>query len=99
MAATQQATDQTCAADASGGSKKNPLLQDWIAELGQPFGLPPFHVIKPQHFTEALDVARQQHITELQKIVDVTETPNFENVYAAFDRTGRLLDRVSAVFR
>ena len=72
----------------------NPLLQPWTA----PFGLPPFSEIRPEHFEPALDAAMQAHRAELRAIADSAEAPSFDNTVAAFDRSGRLLARVLAVF-
>ncbi len=72
----------------------NPLLQDWQA----PYGLPPFASLEPAHFEPALREAMRQHRAELATIGSQREAPSFDNTVAAFDRSGRLLDRVAAVF-
>jgi peptidyl-dipeptidase Dcp len=43
----------------------NPLLADWIV-LDPEFGLPPFALIKPEHFRPAFDVAFRSHLSDLQ---------------------------------
>lgn len=72
----------------------NPLLQDWHA----PYGLPPFELLKPEHFEPALLEAMRQHRVELAELGAQRAAPSFDNTVAAFDRTGRLLDQVAAVF-
>ena len=72
----------------------NPLLQDWRA----PYGLPPFASLQREHFEPALRDGMRQHRAELGALAAQTEAPDFSNTIAAFDRTGRLLDRVAAVF-
>lgn len=72
----------------------NPLLEAWDA----PFGLPPFDALEPAQFEPALRAAMQQHLQELQAITANPAAPDFDNTVAAFDRSGRLLDRVAAVF-
>ena len=72
----------------------SPLLQAWTA----PFGLPPFDAIEPAHFRPAFDAAMQEHRAELAVIAGQTDAPTFENTLAAFDRSGRTLDRVASVF-
>mgnify|MGYP002623254223 CR=1 FL=1 len=72
----------------------NPLLQDWTA----PFGLPPFDRIEPQHFAPAFLAAMKAHRAELAAIGAEDGAPGFGDTLAAFDRSGRLLHRVSAVF-
>ena len=75
-------------------SDPNPLLQDWAA----PHGLPPFAAIRPEHFEPAFEAAMQAHRDELRQLAQATAAPDFDNTLAAFDRSGRLLARVSAVF-
>ena len=72
----------------------NPLLQTWTA----PFGLPPFAALLPEHFEPALREGMRAHRAELQLIAMQAEPPGFDNTLASFDRTGALLQRVSAVF-
>jgi peptidyl-dipeptidase Dcp len=72
----------------------NPLLQDWTA----PFGLPPFAALQPEHFEPALREGMRAQREELLGIATQQDAPSFDNTLAAFDRTGALLQRVSAVF-
>ena len=72
----------------------NPLLAPWRA----PFGLPPFEAITPAHFAPALHEAMRVHRAELDAIAADARAPDFDNTVAAFDRCGRLLARVEAVF-
>ncbi|MDO9092606.1 MAG: M3 family metallopeptidase [Rubrivivax sp.] len=75
-------------------STDNPLLKPWAA----PYGLPPYAQIEPAHFEPALRQAMQQHRDELAALGAQTAPPDFDNTVAAFDRCGRQLDRVMAVF-
>jgi peptidyl-dipeptidase Dcp len=72
----------------------NPLLTPWTA----PFGLPPFQDIRAEHFEPAFAAAMQEQLDELRHIATQAAAPTFDNTVAAFDRTGRLLSRVAAVF-
>jgi len=72
----------------------NPLLQTWDT----PHGLPPFDRIAPEHFAPAFEVAMRLQRDELDTIASQPEAPTFDNTVAAFDRTGRLLSRLEAVF-
>ncbi len=72
----------------------NPLLQPWDT----PHGLPPFDRIRPEHFEPALREAMRQHREELAAIAANPEPPSFDNTLAAFDRSGRLLNRISSTF-
>ena len=72
----------------------NPLLQAWQA----PYGLPPFELLKPEHFEPALLQAMRQHRIELATLGTQSAEPSFDNTVSAFDRTGQLLERVASVF-
>lgn len=79
------------------GEKKqvdNPLLAEWDT----PFQIPPFESIKTEHFMPAYVEAMAQHKAEIDSIVNNPEAPTFENTIVAYDNSGELLDRVSAVF-
>ncbi|MBK7262129.1 MAG: M3 family metallopeptidase [Rubrivivax sp.] len=75
-------------------SLDNPLLQAWQA----PYGLPPFEAIRAAHFEPAFHAAMQAQRAELRQIAGQVEAPDFDNTVAAFDRSGRLLGRVAAMF-
>ena len=72
----------------------NPLLQDW----NTPYGLPPFEAAQPAHFAPAFERAFEEHAAEIERIATDGEAPDFDNTIAAFDRSGRLLKRVAAMF-
>src|SRR5215831_6729332 len=72
----------------------NPLLGAWTP----PDETPPFAAIQPEHFRPAFDHAMAEHIAEVEAIAACPDTPSFANTVAALERSGRALDRVSAVF-
>lgn len=72
----------------------NPLLQPWDA----PFQLPPFATTGPEHFEPAFEVAMAAHRAEVDAIGNAAQPPTFENTVAAFDRSGRLLNRIGGMF-
>src|SRR5262249_5683134 len=78
------------------GSKDqtNPLLGGWI----KPEETPPFPAIRPEHFKPAFDRAMADHMTEIEAIATCPDTPSFTNTIVALERSGRVLDQVSAVF-
>ena len=75
-------------------TEHNPLLAPWTA----PYGLPPFDALKPEHFEPALRDSMRAHLAELDAIASAVAAPDFDNTVAAFDRAGRQLDQVAAVF-
>ncbi len=72
----------------------NPLLEDWTG----PFGTPPLDRVNPEHFPPAYDRALADHDTEIARIAGDPSPPDFDNVVAALEHSGRLLTRVDAVF-
>jgi peptidyl-dipeptidase Dcp len=72
----------------------NPLLASWQT----PFETPPFGEIRPEHFVPAFDRAFADHGREIDAIVNDAAEPDFDNTVAAWERSGKLLNRVSAVF-
>lgn len=72
----------------------NPFFQEWDT----PFGVPAFDKIKTEHYVPAFEEGMRQHKSEIEAIINSTEEPSFDNVIAAIDYSGRMLDRVSTVF-
>ena len=72
----------------------NPFFAEWTA----PYGLPPFALIRPEHYPPAFDRGMAAHDAEIAAIAGSAEPPSFANTIAALERAGRLLERVSRVF-
>ena len=75
--------------------RANPLLSDWSS---QPYGLPPFASLKPEHFKPAFLVGFDAQLAELKAIAESAQPPTFDNTIAAFDRCGGVLSRTGMVF-
>ena len=73
---------------------ENPLLSEWKT----PHGLPPFAVVRAEHFQPAFDVALREHNAEVARIAVDPAAPTFDNTIAAFDASGRLLARIGQLF-
>ena len=82
--------DKTAAA--TGGD--NPFFNDWIG----PFGVPEFSRVRPEHFMPAYDRAFATHMAEVEAIANDPASPTFENTIVAYERAGRMLQRVDDVF-
>jgi peptidyl-dipeptidase Dcp len=80
---------------ASGGIAENPLLQEWTG----PYGAPPFERIAPEHFEPAFARAFAAHDAEIAGCAANPAEPTFDNTIACLELSGRLLARVSDVFR
>ena len=72
----------------------NPFFSAWQT----PYGVPPFDRIRPAHFMPAFERAMSLHDAEIDAIVSNGDEPTFENVIAAYDRSGRMLEQVGLVF-
>ncbi len=72
----------------------NPLLKPWDT----PYGLPPFGEFDARHFVPAFAAALKAHRAEIDAIPAQAIAPSFENTIAAFDKSGRLLNRIKALF-
>ena len=76
-------------------ASQNVLLAEWSGPYG---GVPPFDRVKVEHFKPALETAMTQGLAEVEKIAASPEAPTFENTIAAMERSGKTLDRVTAVY-
>jgi peptidyl-dipeptidase Dcp len=72
----------------------NPLLVAWQT----PHQTPPFSEIRPEHFLPAFEQAFFDHAAEVAAITHDPAVPDFANTVTALERSGKLLDKVSAVF-
>jgi peptidyl-dipeptidase Dcp len=63
-----------------------------------PFQAPPFDKIKDSDYQPAIEAGMAQQIKEVEAIADNPVSPTFENTLVALEKSGRLLDRVTAVF-
>lgn len=76
----------------------NKQTNPFFEEYKTPFGVPPFNLIKNEHFLEAFTKGIANHKNEIQLIVNNDETPNFQNTIMALENSGKLLNKVSNVF-
>ncbi len=72
----------------------NPLLSPW----DKPFEVPPFASIAPHHFLPAFESAFETHRREINAIAINPAPAAFDNTVLAFDASGQLLTRCSAIF-
>jgi peptidyl-dipeptidase Dcp len=73
----------------------NPLIPAWTGPYG---GVPPFDRVKVEHFRPALEAAMAENLREIERIAADPAVATFENTLAALERSGRMLDRVGAVY-
>ena len=70
----------------------------FFAPSDLPYQLPPFERIREEHYLPAFERGMAEQLAEVEAIASADEEPTFENTIVALERSGRLLDRVSAVF-
>ena len=75
-------------------AERNPLLEPW----NQPYGLPPFAAVRPEHYAPAFQRAMAEHRAEIDAIAARADAPSFDNTIAALDRAGRLYARIDSMF-
>lgn len=73
---------------------ENPLL----SKFETPYGVPPFELIKVEHFVPAYIEAIKQHDEEITAIVNNPEIPSFANAIEALDYSGKILNQVDYTF-
>lgn len=72
----------------------NPLLSAYETN----FGVPPFDLIKDEHFRPAFTEALRVHEAEIDSILSISEPATFQNTIVALENSGELLMNVSRVF-
>ena len=74
--------------------KDNPFF----AEYSTPFQVPAFDKIDTADYMPAFIEGIKQHDSEISAITDDSDEPTFENTILTFDKSGKMLTRVSKVF-
>lgn len=75
-------------------TSENPFEQEWDT----PFSVPPFNVIKDEHYMPAFKKGMKENLAEIDKIVNNSEAPTFANTVEELERSGKLLTKVQRVF-
>jgi len=83
---------------AANGNANFSSANPFFAPSTLPFQAPAFDKIKNGDFKPAMEEGIRQHLAEIQKIADNPAAPTFENTLVAMEKSGRLLNRVNAVF-
>jgi peptidyl-dipeptidase Dcp len=72
----------------------NPFFETWTER----FEVPPFGRIAPGHFMPAFERGFAEHDADVAAVTAQAEPPTFANTIERLERSGKLLDRVAAVF-
>jgi len=70
----------------------------FFSEYNTPFKVPPFDKIDTTHYLPAFIEGMKQQKDEINEIVKNSQIPDFKNTILAFDKSGKLLTKVSKVF-
>lgn len=73
--------------------RENPFLTKW----NTPYGLPPFDQIEDDDYLPAIREGVAQQQAEIDAIVADTAAPTFENTIVAYEKSGKLLAKVTGV--
>ena len=73
----------------------NPLTSRWSGPFG---GVPPFDRVRVEHFEPALVTGMAEQRAAIERIAADPAPPTFANTVAAYERSGRTLDRVMTVY-
>ena len=72
----------------------NPFFQPY----NTPFNVPPFDLIKNEHFKPAILEGIKKHDAEINAIANATAAPSFNNTILPMENAGTLLSNVNVVF-
>lgn len=72
----------------------NPFYREWQT----PYGMPDFEKITSEHYMPAFKDGMQEQLKNIDKIVNNSEKPTFENTILAWEESDELFSRVAHVF-
>src|SRR5687768_14982044 len=73
----------------------NPLIDPWPGPYG---GVPPWDQVKSEDFPSAFEAALADERASIARIAAEPAPATFENTIEAFERAGRMRDRVQRIF-
>jgi peptidyl-dipeptidase Dcp len=83
-----------CSQKNNDSNMNNPLL----LSFNTPFEVPPFDLIKNEHYEPAFNRGMQEQVDEIENIVNNSASPDFANTIEALERSGAILSSVSSIF-
>lgn len=75
-----------------------PNENPFLVKYDTPFQVPPFNLIENRHYLPAFTEGMKQQNTEIETIINNSETSTFSNTIEALEKSGQLLNNVSWVF-
>jgi peptidyl-dipeptidase Dcp len=87
-----------CAACGKKAGETTVMDNPFFSEFATPFGVPPFDLIKPEHYVPAFERGMAEQKKEVGAITSNATPPTFANTVEALERSGALLNKVAGVF-
>ena len=72
----------------------NPLISDF----NTPYGVPPFNIIKEEHYIPAFKLALENGRNEISIIVNNEDDPTFNNTIEAIENLGKSIGQIRNIF-
>ncbi|MCX6570816.1 MAG: M3 family metallopeptidase [Candidatus Aminicenantes bacterium] len=87
-----------CAACGKKAGETTVMDNPFFSEFATPFGVPPFDLIKPEHYMPAFERGMAEQKKDVEAITSNAAPPTFANTVEALERSGALLNKVAGVF-
>ncbi|MBE3110876.1 MAG: M3 family metallopeptidase [Acidobacteria bacterium] len=87
-----------CAACGKKAGETTVMDNPFFSEFATPFGVPPFDLIKPEHYLPAFEKGMVEQKKDVEAITSNVAPPTFANTVEALERSGGLLNKVAGVF-
>ncbi|WP_374400355.1 M3 family metallopeptidase [Flavobacterium sp.] len=88
----------TSAVTVNSQDKNKTTMNPFFETYTTPYQVPPFDLIKNEHFKPAILEGIKKQEAEINAIVSNKQKPTFDNTVLAMENSGKLLARVSTVF-
>ncbi|MEG0499750.1 MAG: hypothetical protein RR550_01345 [Rikenellaceae bacterium] len=88
----------TVGCNSNGAKNANVENPFFAAEWTENYGIPPFNLIKDEHFLPAIEEGIAQQNKEIEAIVTSRSAATFENTIEAYVNSGEFLHRATGVF-
>lgn len=76
----------------------NQVMNPFFEPYNTPYNVPPFDIIKNEHFKPAILEGIRLHQAQIDQIADNADIPTFENTILAMENAGEFLLNVNMVF-
>ena len=73
-------------------------VNPFFVKSALPYGMPPFDLIRNEHFVPAFERGMAEQMTEIEAIAANPEAATFDNTIVAMERTGQMLNLSNRVF-